>query len=75
MKTSRIVIVLVCFALLVIDTVVLVTPLFAMTCTASCGENGSVSCSGESCEAINGLGCMAWEGGIGRFESCSKGIE
>ena len=65
------VIVLVCCFLLAIDSVVLVTPVFGMTCEADCGNGQSVSCSGDTCEAMNGAGCIAWQGGISQFESCA----
>ncbi len=35
-------------------------PAYAATCTADCGDGTSVSCSGASCIAKDGVGCEAY---------------
>ncbi len=50
-------------ALLVIDTMVLVTPVLAAICTVECTEGPTLTCEGETC-FVDEEGCRAWEGGL-----------
>ena len=49
--------VVVCVFLLVVDTVVLVRPLYALTCEVDCGGY-TLSCEGVTCNATPGVGCV-----------------
>ncbi len=47
--------------LLSIEVLVLCYELRAATCTADCGGGRSVSCSGDSCGARDGVGCASFD--------------
>lgn len=64
MRKTYLVAAIVLCALLVIDTLVLVTPALAATCEVDCGGGVVHTCTGDTCETTPGVGCRAWEGGM-----------
>ena len=48
-------------AMLLSTVSVLIRPVFAESCTAKCGNSGSVTCYGYSCTAKDGEGCSSYD--------------
>ena len=40
---------------------VLITPVFAQSCSAKCAGGGQVTCYGHSCTAKDGEGCRSYD--------------
>jgi hypothetical protein len=61
---------------LILTTVwLLATPIsvYASLCTATC-PSGTVTCSGNSCSAVDGYGCSAYDSNGNKIEKkCKKG--
>lgn len=64
MRKTYLIAAVLCCALLAIDTMVLVTPVFGASCTIDCGGGLELTCTGETCEVYEGIGCRAWEGPV-----------
>lgn len=64
MRKTYLIAAVLCCALLVIDTMVLVAPVYAATCEVDCGEGVTLTCTGDTCEMTPSVGCRAWEGGV-----------
>lgn len=61
MKKTLVIGTFLCTALLIVNAWILALPVKAADCTARCGNGGRVQCSGHTCEALDGVGCKAWD--------------
>lgn len=74
MKKSYLVAAALCCALLVVDAMVLVVPVYAATCEVDCGGGVTLTCTGDTCEITPSQGCRAWEGGLlSEVKNCGTG--
>ena len=74
MKKTYIAAAVICSILLLVDTVVLVTPVYAKVCTVDCGGCPSITCTGDTCQIIEGQGCVAMVGGdVAESKTCCGG--
>ncbi|HSR53445.1 MAG TPA: hypothetical protein VLV83_21685 [Acidobacteriota bacterium] len=70
MKASHLVMFGLLAALTLVNAVVLVQPVYAMSCTVSCPNGEEITCPGSSCQRYEGYGCTYVDGGITVLIEC-----
>lgn len=61
MKKALLICTLLCTALFIVNAWLLALPVKAADCSAKCANGGRVQCSGHTCQALDGVGCKAFD--------------